>query len=125
MFKENPHCHYCGVLTEMPEAGVGDQKHNPKCATIDHIYSKIDLRRWVGGKQNEERYVLACQSCNNGRQIKESEHIPSFEKWARGCGFKPTLRRLYPTLEEAYKDMRKIYERYGVPHNHLKAKLSS
>ena len=123
LFEQNPHCHYCGVLTVLTEAGVEEYKDNPNHATIDHVYSRFDLRRWVCN--NEERYVLSCRKCNNDRQAREFDLLPNLERWARGKGFNPRLDKKYPTLEEVYKAMRKIYERYGVPHDHLKSQLSS
>jgi hypothetical protein len=115
LWEKNPHCHYCGVKTEPTEAGVNKCTHNPNTATVDHVYSRFNLKRWVYGEEGEVRYVLACQHCNNQRQIQEFKSLPPIERAARMHGFAPRLKRMYGTMIEAYYEMKKIYSRYGVP----------
>lgn len=79
LFKQDPHCFWCGVLTiwrrEFPLT--------PDTATVDHLYSKLHPER---GQQHaigrfEDRYVLACWKCNKARGEAE----------VRGEVFKPVL----------------------------------
>ena len=117
LWEKDPHCYYCGVLTILPPAGIIKSSSDPNLATIDHVYSKFNLMRWVKseGEDKKNRYVLSCQKCNNERQRREYESLPLIEQSARNWGFGPSLKKTYSNIIDVYLEMRKIYSRYGVP----------
>lgn len=65
LWKEDPHCHWCGVLTKFE----GAKKDDPAKATKDHL--KEDRPYQGGFKYNirTTQTVLACQRCNQERGI--------------------------------------------------------
>lgn len=78
LWKENPHCHWCGQLTILlpQEVWLRNAKGSKRerriripdlAATIDHIYSKWDVRRSRSLMPGERRHVLACFRCNVNR----------------------------------------------------------
>lgn len=70
---KHPHCHYCGTLTIIENRNNGgevDQVHN--AATLDHVYSNLDLRRLLKGG---DKTVLACFKCNNKRSASETRKV--------------------------------------------------
>ena len=82
LFRENPRCYWCGVETLL----VGDgyiKRPNPRMATVDHLYSRYDLRRYVKG---EQKRVLACFHCNNTRSRQETRLISREEIQRRSKG---------------------------------------
>ena len=83
LFRENPHCYWCSVETLF----VGDgyiKRPNPRMATVDHLYSRYDLRRYVKGNQ---KLVLACFHCNNSRAAQETKLLSREEINKRSKGF--------------------------------------
>jgi hypothetical protein len=68
LWKNNPHCHWCGVLTVMvtrtpkmkPKIPFG-----PNEATLDHLYPMRDPRR--ASIKDKRNTVLACNRCNQRR----------------------------------------------------------
>ena len=70
--KQNKKCYYCGITTSLVTFGHGRLKNYH--ATLEHIYSRIDIRRYAhgGGKT-----VMACYGCNqsmNNRNIHLSDN---------------------------------------------------
>lgn len=66
-------CCYCGVETVIENRngnGTVDQVDN--AATLDHVYSNLDLRRLLKGG---DRVVLACYKCNNKRSAQEVRRV--------------------------------------------------
>lgn len=61
LHKENPHCHWCGVLTIL-----GGSNKNPDKATLDHIRSRLQCKTWAEYTA-PANHVLACLECNNLR----------------------------------------------------------
>lgn len=78
----------------------------PIAATIDHLYSKLDLRRWVKRKPGEVKKVLACYACNQRRSIEETARLSKEEIFMRSQGFslnptgKPHIIKTLDSLEE-------------------------
>ena len=88
LFKENPHCYYCNVLTifDRPtkhNKGRGWQPDN--LATIEHLYSRFDPRRKIPNTNNERRHVLACYKCNHERGKAEVNALPRETQVEIGC----------------------------------------
>jgi hypothetical protein len=75
-------------------------------ATVDHLYSRYDPRRWVKAKDGEVRKVLACFECNNKRASWETKNLGQEELSKRGQGHclnkKGVLDNSCETLEEVY-----------------------
>ena len=87
LWKKDPHCHYCGVETivlNQPRI----KGTPPNLATLDHLYSKFDYRRYIPEFNNAERTVLCCFSCNNKRAAFEDKYLTTEEKFLRGMGLK-------------------------------------
>lgn len=78
---ENPHCYYCGAVTDISEeiynnfrtANSWDAKAGmyDYMATVEHLYEKYDIRRYT--ELNSK--VLSCYSCNHQRGSKRSKRI--------------------------------------------------
>lgn len=112
LWKENPHCSFCGVLTILPE-DVSRKTKAPdpdNMATIEHVYSRLNPHRNIKDKeerrraQKEEfgqRRILSCRKCNLERSEKEQSELSIDEKRQRG-GKCPSYLRLY-TKEEIGK----------------------
>lgn len=104
LWEKNPHCHWCGELTELTNCPNGQVP--PNAATIDHLYSKLDLRRWVKRKPGEVKKVLACYACNQRRSIEETARLSKEEIFMRSQGFslnptgKPHIIKTLDSLEE-------------------------
>jgi len=97
LFRENPHCHWCGVETLL--VGNGHIKRaNPRMATVDHLYSRYDLRRYVKG---EQKRVLACFRCNNSRSAQETKRLTREEIAKRSKGYTfDVFKKPVESLEE-------------------------
>ena len=80
MWKENPHCHWCGKPTTL--TGSTEQKITPETATLDHLYSRLDPRRREVNRSMEKRRLLACYECNQ-RRCRESVAESNAEKERR------------------------------------------
>jgi hypothetical protein len=64
LWAENPHCHWCGVLTTL----------GPRCetmATLDHLRPRHHPSRHEPARNGERRIVLACWKCNSTRDHAE------------------------------------------------------
>lgn len=64
----NPKCHYCQQTIYKNAPGDSINKHNS--ATVDHIYSRNDIRRFL--VEERENTVLACHKCNFEKSLKEN-----------------------------------------------------
>ena len=77
---------------------------NPRMATIDHLISRYDPRRWLREETNKQRKVLACFECNQKRDREETSKLSVEEKKARSwkLTFRPSNKFKVPvnTLEE-------------------------
>jgi hypothetical protein len=71
-------CFYCGQPTWLYHR----EPHQPNDlrATRDHVFSRLDPRRF--DKTNKYRHwvVLACQKCNQERASKEQSDVPNHVK---------------------------------------------
>lgn len=82
MWRANPHCENCGVLTVLPEDCPGWQakgdgstflkKVPANMATIQHKYDKLHPLRNVI-RPNERRHFLWCYKCNHEHYKKHEE----------------------------------------------------
>jgi len=74
LWHTDPHCSHCGQLTIL----VDPQKDRPfydNEATIDHVYSRLDPRRYVPKQKGEVRRILACRKCNGERGGEENRAL--------------------------------------------------
>ncbi len=71
MFTSDPHCYWCGVLTQLNI----DSRAN--YATVDHLYSKLHPLRGTKYKGGSDRtallHVLACAKCNQERGVADQQ----------------------------------------------------
>ena len=63
-------CHHCGKEV-LFDNNVGAQDHNK--ATIDHIYSRLDIRRYL--VKEKDNVVLSCHECNQRLCLKEQKEV--------------------------------------------------
>lgn len=68
-------CHYCGVKTVLPPSGRNWLIPPRNMATLDHVYSKNDIRFNILGSKNI--VVLSCLKCNEDKN--EAETAPRKE----------------------------------------------
>lgn len=68
MWKQNPHCHWCGILTLSPLPGKESVTYSDT-ATLDHLYSKWELRE-NPDLLSQQTTVIACAKCNADRGRK-------------------------------------------------------
>lgn len=72
-YNENCHCFYCGIKTIIENRNDGGNVDQvPNAATLDHIYSNLDLRRLLKGG---DKVVLSCFKCNNKRSAAECRKV--------------------------------------------------
>jgi len=112
LYNENPHCHWCGCLTILTnEAHI--KMPDPKMATVDHLISRYDPRRWLHTAANEQRKVLACFECNQRRQKEETDQLSKEEILARSRGvlFKPN--KSLPSPVRTLEQLQKLYAEQG------------
>jgi hypothetical protein len=90
MFKEDPHCRLCGVEMWLPPAGKNPTKDLEliqTMATIDHIYSKLNPRRYTV-PNGDKRIQLVCWLCNNYKGQLEDLMLPLEERQERSRRYK-------------------------------------
>lgn len=109
LFKDNPHCHYCKVKTELYEdlrnRGTFKGVHVPdNMATIEHIYSTLNPKRYT--VKYMDNIVLACNKCNQTKITEESIALPQEVKALLSNSPKPKNKpRALWLLEIGYFDM--------------------
>ena len=93
LWKKNPHCRYCGVVTILPQHvikgrdGLHRLRHFPdNMATIDHLRSRLDPERG-NHIPSERRYILSCNKCNNKRGKKEVSELDLEKLWKQSKRF--------------------------------------
>lgn len=69
LWKEDPHCHWCRCLTIPPPPGKNLGRQADDTATLDHLYSKWELRDNPDLKLAQKTF-LACAKCNAERGRK-------------------------------------------------------
>lgn len=93
MWNQNPHCHWCNCLTELPPR-VGNPCRVMKkdsMATLDHLRCRLRDDRQEPTRNQEVRIVLSCWKCNNKRN--ETEMIAAgIDKLREKSGGFPTDR---------------------------------
>jgi hypothetical protein len=57
-------CHYCQIEVSTVQRRSKTPVHDT-CATIEHLYPKGDIRRYLSG--SKDNVVLACYKCNQER----------------------------------------------------------
>jgi hypothetical protein len=103
---EDPKCHWCQRETTLTNIKHIKGKPDPLMATIDHVISRLDPRRWVKRQEGEVRKVLACFECNNNRSQAEVASLSKEELYIRGQGFalnpkgNPRIEKPMATVED-------------------------
>ena len=85
-------------------------------ATVDHLISRYDPRRWLHTATNEQRKVLACFECNQRRQAEETANLCPEERLARskggGATFKPTPNTPIPV--KSLQELKNLFSEQGI-----------
>jgi len=64
-------CFYCGIKTKLPISGHHKKhNHSSNIATIEHVYNKMDIRRFL-----ENKKVLCCYKCNNSKGAIDYDNV--------------------------------------------------
>jgi 5-methylcytosine-specific restriction endonuclease McrA len=74
LFKADPHCHWCGCLTIIPNVPRwerGELTDPPNLATVDHVISRRTRKSRLQYHSPKNK-VLACFSCNVKRAMREN-----------------------------------------------------
>lgn len=79
LWVKDPHCHYCGIETILSHDMPQGVTYVPNMATVDHVYSKLNPLR----DRVQQKFVLACNLCNNYRARLEEDKLTIEEKWDR------------------------------------------
>ncbi len=78
LWERDPICFWCGIVTIwVVKEGGG---YPPDCCTIDHVFSRYDLRL---RKKWGNPVVLACNKCNARRGAEETQKQTREELWQR------------------------------------------
>lgn len=115
LYREDPHCHWCKRKTVLTNVKEIKGKPDPLMATVDHLISRFDIRRWVKPQPGEKRKVLACFECNNKRASQEAKLLPNGELFRRGFGFtlnpevngKAIFNKMADSVDEAVQRVKK------------------
>ena len=95
LWRRDPHCHWCGVETQLAPDGSGRQF--PTLATLDHLDNRLSGTR-IENAYREERTVLACAQCNNerGKQACTQLYAEEHQRRSRGMvmSANPRVRRM-------------------------------
>lgn len=95
LWNKNSRCHWCQRVTVLTNITNGIIP--PDAATVDHLFSKFDPRRWT--KEYGVRKVLSCYECNFNRSIEEHKLLSKEELTKRSRGFTLNPRKTFSTLE--------------------------
>ena len=95
LWRIDPHCHWCGILTVIREYEP-HQSQLPNDATVDHLRSRWSKER---GKDKTESTVLACYKCNQERNEKEQSSVPKVKAWERSGRYPKTFKELSPIFD--------------------------
>ncbi len=110
LWNANPHCHWCGCLTQLPAEGLGRCAPRPpdNQATIDHLRFRLHPQRQEPNPQMEERTVLSCWKCNNDRNREEMKAV-GIEKIQESSGSPPASKdKLIAVIERQAGQIRRL-----------------
>lgn len=77
LWLKNKRCRKCGVITTFPKSGKSRGNEPKNLATIDHVFSRNDIRRFVGNNRN--KITLYCFKCNQNKNMHERKDL----SWSR------------------------------------------
>lgn len=68
-------CYWCKVemTPTLPTRGADDPPYPPTMCTLDHVYSRLDPRRFRRRRPGEARRVAACIECNQERSVADQK----------------------------------------------------
>ena len=96
LWKQNPHCHWCGRKTIPPEevtvklvkhgaVFAKEIRYEPLMATLDHLNSRfVELLGEPLAGNIRDTTVLACRECNNKRGKEEAKTVSKEALYALG-----------------------------------------
>jgi hypothetical protein len=111
LWDNNPNCYYCGKPTVLTNIRGGEIP--PNAATIEHLLSRYNPKRWTRRQAGEVRKVLSCWECNQAQSHKETALLTKAERDMRALGFslnpkgKPNFVRTKQNLDEVMEVLRK------------------
>lgn len=103
LWKANPRCRACGVLTILPEELAKKlgrppgklfplpQRYQDVLATLEHVYSRLDPRRRIAVR-GELRQTLYCWKCNTERGNAEYGELPLHERQRRARRYRVGMK---------------------------------
>lgn len=76
LWVKNPFCYHCDELTTLHDrfcdSYIHGQDQKNHAATLDHLYSNLDIRRLLKGG---DKVVISCYYCNNHRSSREVRQV--------------------------------------------------
>lgn len=83
VWRENPHCYWCGVLTVLHKHKDGESADD-NTATLDHVFTNLDPRRRFYKEYGiPSPVILVCLQCNKkrgGRLFEEYLVLTNLER---------------------------------------------
>lgn len=103
MWKRNPRCYYCGVVTILRPLHIPHEPLSPeirdRVATLDHVRARHHPDRTKPPEPGEVLHVLSCWRCNNERDRRELREKP-IEYLRQKCKTIPLEDRRLEELED-------------------------
>lgn len=87
LWRQFPHCHYCGKKLEWEET------------TLEHLYSKVKNGKYRGKREKTKKEVgknftvLSCEPCNLARAHQETKELPRHIVWRKSRSFPRFFRK--------------------------------
>ena len=89
LWEQNPHCHWCGCLTDWYNPPNGNLP--PNAATIDHLLSRLNPERYYLPYYPQSLMVIACYKCNTERGAREERELLQQIQWTTRANLKNLL----------------------------------
>jgi len=81
LWEKDPHCHWCGVKTVWWAKALGHAEKPKNAATLDHLVSRLDPKRYKMEYYPRSLFVIACDCCNNNRGKREDVALRKITEW--------------------------------------------
>lgn len=86
LFRKGKSCFYCGVETVLAPSGEDLKYFADNIATVDHYYSKHDIRRLL--PKGAKKLVLCCRKCNQLKNERELTEVQCQKEYAQTKNYK-------------------------------------
>lgn len=118
LFNEDPRCYHCKKKTVLTNISHGTLPAN--AATIDHLISRLNPRRWVKKRKSQRRKVLSCNACNQNRSKKENLYLSRAEMIKRSNGYSLSPKGK-PKIIKPVATTKELVIKLGIPATEVKA----